>query len=79
MVACDQPFSEVDQPEFQKLLEYTHMCPSLKIPHHQPIKQCIMKMGEDTVNDVKKMIAVIFAHYLSSGFNSGYCTIGFRL
>jgi hypothetical protein len=25
MVACDQPFEEVEQPEFRRLLEYTHL------------------------------------------------------
>lgn len=56
MVACDQPFEEVNQLEFCRLLEYTHLQPSLHIPHCQSVKRCVMKMGEDTVNNVKKMI-----------------------
>ena len=59
MVACDQPFEEVDQPEFHRLLEYTHLQPSLHIPHRQSMKRRIRKMGEDTVEEVKNMIAVI--------------------
>jgi len=58
MVMCDQPFSEVDKPLFQRVLEYTHLQPSLDIPHHHPMKQWIMKMGEDTVEKVKRMIGV---------------------
>jgi hypothetical protein len=25
VVACDQPFDEVEKPEFRRLLEYTHL------------------------------------------------------
>lgn len=57
MVACDQPFEEVDRLEFHRLLEYTHLQQSLHIPHRQAMKRRVMKMGEDTVTDVKKMIA----------------------
>jgi hypothetical protein len=57
MVTCDQPFEEVDRLEFCCLLEYTHLRPSLHIPHRHSIKRCVMKMREDTIEDVKKMIA----------------------
>jgi hypothetical protein len=52
MVVCDQPFDEVDEPSFHHLLEYTH---SLNILHRHAMKRCIMKMGEDTVEGIKKM------------------------
>ena len=58
VVVCDQPFDEVEKPEFWQLLEYTHLWPSLHIPHHGAMKKRIMKMGEDTVKGVKKMIQV---------------------
>ena len=58
IVACDQPFDEVEKPEFRQLLEYTHLRPSLHIPHRGAVKKRIMKMGEDTIEDVKKMIEV---------------------
>jgi hypothetical protein len=40
IIATDQPFYTVDEPEFYKLLEYTHH-PSLelKIPHHDAVKR----------------------------------------
>jgi hypothetical protein len=57
MVACDQPFEEVDRPEFRQLLEYTHLGPSLKIPHRQTMKNRVMKMGEDTIEGTKQMIS----------------------
>lgn len=53
MIACDQ---EVNQPEFRRLLKYTHLQPSFHIPHRQSVKRHVMKMGEDMVNNVKKMI-----------------------
>jgi hypothetical protein len=59
MVAYDQPFEEVDHPEFRKLLEYTHFRPSLHIPHRSAVRNRILKMGEDTVKGVQKMISVI--------------------
>ena len=58
MIACDQPFEEVDQPEFRRLLQYTHLRLSLEIPHRQSMKRLVMKMGEDTIEDVKQMIVV---------------------
>ena|ERR1700722_4786771 len=58
MVVCDQPFEEVDRPEFRHLLEYTHFRPSLKIPHCAAMRSRIMKMGEDTIQGTKKMISV---------------------
>jgi hypothetical protein len=68
IVACDQPFEEVDCPEFQKLLEYMHFQPSLWIPHHGPIHSCIMKMGEDTVQGVQNLIMVTSLIFFSMNF-----------
>jgi hypothetical protein len=62
MVACDQPFEEVDRPEFRRLLEYTHLRPSLTIPHRNTMKSRIMKMGEDTIEGMKQMISVRSRH-----------------
>ena len=31
LVACDQPFDEVEKPEFQCLIDY--LCPGIHIPH----------------------------------------------
>ena len=58
VVTCDQPFDKVEKPEFWQLLEYTHLWPSLHIPHCSAIRRRIMKMGEDTIEGVKKMIEV---------------------
>lgn len=58
MVVCDQPFEEVDRPEFRELLAYTHFRPSLRIPHRGTLRNRVMKMGEDTVAGVRKLISV---------------------
>ena len=59
VVACDQPFKEVDQPEFQEMLIYAHhLAPDLKIPHQDAIKRRIMKMGEDSIESTREMFAI---------------------
>ena len=59
IVATDQPFSTVDEPEFRDLLMYTHHpSPNLHIPHRDAIKRRIMKMGEDTIEATKEMFKV---------------------
>ena len=59
VVACDQPFEEVERPEFRRLLEYTHMgSKSLDIPHRSAIKDRIMKMGKNTVTGIQNLVKV---------------------
>ena len=59
IVACDQPFEEVDCPEFWDMLTYAHhLAPNIKIPHRDAIRHRIMKMGEDSVEATKEMFAV---------------------
>jgi hypothetical protein len=59
VVSCDQPFEEVDRPQFRETLMYTHHpAPEPKIPHRDAIRRRIMKMGEDSVEATKEMFAV---------------------
>ncbi|KAK6967057.1 hypothetical protein R3P38DRAFT_3413899 [Favolaschia claudopus] len=57
MVTCDQPFDEVEKPEFIWLMEYTHHGSTLnfRVPGCKAITTRIMKMGEDTVDGTSKM------------------------
>jgi hypothetical protein len=59
IVATDQPFYTVEEPEFRDLLMYTHH-PSLnlKIPHRDTIKNRIMKMGDKSIEATKHMFQV---------------------
>ena len=59
VVACNQPFEEVERPEFRCLLEYMHMGSTpLSIPHRTALKDRVMKMGKSTVKDIQKLIKV---------------------
>jgi hypothetical protein len=59
IIATDQPFYTVDEPEFRELLKYTHHpSPTLKIPHRDAVKRRIMKMGDDTIQATREMFSV---------------------
>jgi hypothetical protein len=59
VIACDQPFEEVKRPEFIAMMNYAHHTgTSLKIPKRNGIKLCLMKMGNDTIEDVRNMFLV---------------------
>ncbi|KAJ7867484.1 hypothetical protein B0H14DRAFT_3441698 [Mycena olivaceomarginata] len=60
IIACDQPFDEVEKPEFIRLMEYTHHGSTLnfKVPGHTAVRNRVMKMGEDTVEGTRKMFAL---------------------
>lgn len=59
IIATDQPFHTVDEPEFRKLLAYTHHCsPELMIPHWNAVRRRVMKMGEDSVESTKELFMV---------------------
>ena len=64
IIACDQPFEEVERLEFIMMMNYTrHNGSSLNIPGCNSIKRRLMKMGNDTIEDVCNMFSVclIFA------------------
>jgi hypothetical protein len=59
IVACDQPFEEVERPEFITMMNCTHHTGTpLKIPKCDAIKWRLMKMGDESVEDVRKMFSV---------------------
>ena len=59
VAACDQPFDAVEQPEFKRLIEYTTRCnTTIKIPSSSTVKDSIMTMGDETVEDLKTLITV---------------------
>ncbi|KAH9160626.1 hypothetical protein EDB89DRAFT_871052 [Lactarius sanguifluus] len=58
IIACDQPFDEVEKPEFIAMMNATHRAASggpLKIPKREGIKRRVMKMGEETIEGVREM------------------------
>jgi hypothetical protein len=59
IVACDQPFDEVEKPEFIALMNFTHFAGGpLKIPKRDGIKSRVMKMGEETIEGICAMFMV---------------------
>jgi hypothetical protein len=59
IVATDQPFYTVEEPEFRDLLMYTHHpSPKLKIPHRDTVKRRIIKMGAASIEATKQMFQV---------------------
>jgi hypothetical protein len=61
IVACDQPFDEVEKPEFIAMMNATRHAATggpLKIPKREAIKRCVMKMGEETIEGVHEMFSV---------------------
>ncbi len=53
IVACDQPFKEVECPEFHRLLEYTHHpSSSLHIPSADTVQWKIMKIGDELMKSL---------------------------
>ena len=59
IVECDQPFEEVERPEFIAMMNAArHTYSPLKIPKREAIKWCVMKMGEETIEGVREMFSV---------------------
>lgn len=59
VVASDQPFTEVENPEFVEMLSY--VCSSatpLEIPGRNSVKRSVMKMADEGIKETKKMFAV---------------------
>lgn len=63
IASCDQPFKEVEREEFRQMLSYGHCRGQLqesvfRIPSADAIHRRIMQMSDDTISDLKAMIAV---------------------
>jgi hypothetical protein len=68
VIACDQPFEEVERPQFIAMMNHTHHSGTpLTIPKRDGIRRRLMKMGDDTIEDVRKMFSV--RYYLCSFHN----------
>lgn len=65
-VACNQPFDEVEKPEFKALMEYTHRrSVPLHIPSATTMKRRIMILGQTTIEDMKTFISVCAILYIN--------------
>jgi hypothetical protein len=60
-VACDQPFDEVEKPEFIEMMQYGHHAvPNFTLPKREGVQRRVMKLGEKTINDIKGIFTVSF-------------------
>ena len=70
IVACDQPFDEIEKPEFIALMSYAQNHtppPSYSMPGRFTIKRRAMEMGSDTESEIRGMFKVRIAlktHFL---------------
>ncbi|KAF5317589.1 hypothetical protein D9758_018466 [Tetrapyrgos nigripes] len=56
IVACNQPFTEVEQQEFVDLLQYVHHSGgTLQIPKQDAIRHKVFKLGENTIKEMREM------------------------
>jgi len=58
IVACDQPFDEVEKQEFVTMMNFVRHTGPLKIPKREGIKRRVMKMGEEIIEGVREMFMV---------------------
>jgi hypothetical protein len=59
MVACDQPFEEVEKPEFIAAMSYGRSSSKFTLPKRDGVRRRVMKLGDVTVQEIKDMFAVI--------------------
>ncbi|KAG6886442.1 hypothetical protein C0992_003932, partial [Termitomyces sp. T32_za158] len=58
IVACDQPLDEVEKLEFINLMKYgCHAVPNFSLPKQDGIRQRVMKLGVDTIDEIKSMFS----------------------
>lgn len=61
IIACDQPFEEVERPEFIEMMQYGHHAvPNFSLPQREGVQRRVMKLGEKTINDIREIFAVGF-------------------
>jgi hypothetical protein len=58
MVACDQPFEEVERPEFIAAMSYGRSSSKFTLPKRDGVRRRVMKLGDATVQEIKDMFAV---------------------
>lgn len=58
MVTCDQPFDEVEKPEFIAAMSYGRPSSKFTLPKRDGVRRRVMKLGENTIEETKAMFAV---------------------
>lgn len=64
VAADDIPFAEIEKPYFRALMQYASRSADLKIPSPDGIRRRVLKMGDDSVDNLKQLIKVcMYASY----------------
>jgi hypothetical protein len=58
MVTCDQPFDEVEKPEFIAAMSYGKSSSKFTLPKRDGVRRRVMKLGDEAVEETKAMFAV---------------------
>ena len=58
-MACDQPFDEVEKPEYIAMMEYCRDLNKFSLPKQDGIRRRVMKLGEGTIEETRAMFTVI--------------------
>ncbi|KAJ7290084.1 hypothetical protein C8J57DRAFT_1212741 [Mycena rebaudengoi] len=62
LIACDQPFQEVERPEFCRLLEYVHHRPAgLCVPSSSTVEHRVTEMGKELEFELRSFFALLEA------------------
>lgn len=71
MVTCDQPFDEVEKPEFIAAMSYGRTSSKFTLPKRDGVRRRVMKLGDETVEGIKAMFAVsLLICYAESALNT---------
>jgi hypothetical protein len=62
IIACNQPFDEVENPEYIAMMSYGRDPSKFSLPKKDGVQRRAMKLGEDTIEATKAMFSVIFIY-----------------
>jgi hypothetical protein len=63
IITCDQPFDEVQKPEFIAIMEYGRDPKTFSLPKRDGVRRRIMVLGKETIQKTKDMFAVCILPY----------------
>jgi len=68
MVACDQSFTEVENPEFIAAMGYGRTSSKFTLPKKDGVRRRVMKLGEEVIEESKALFLVRFSLILTCPF-----------
>ncbi|KAF8812634.1 hypothetical protein BYT27DRAFT_7086466 [Phlegmacium glaucopus] len=59
MITCDQPFDEVEKPEFIAAMSYGRLTSKFTLPKRDGVRRRVMKLGDETVQEITALFAAL--------------------